>query len=201
MSSSLGMGGVVEEGRATVLPKRLWLSREEPEDRVDTRLTGRSPSASSNSMYPWPQQSGLKSMLPWTWSLVDRVEDNWGDSGRGKRNTERRKAVLLSILVQQKKHFPQVMSLLHLQFFTEGRWRPTIKYTEYIKHLHVQISHLQLFFCYSSLPSVLQDPNGCDTSVILLYFIDVMLVSDSQGKLHVSKKYLGLNVISKQIQS
>lgn len=82
ISSSLCMGGVVEEGRVAVLPKRLWPSRDESEDRVDTRLTGRSPSLSSSSKHRWLQHSGPKSMLACSCSLVERDEDNWGDSGK-----------------------------------------------------------------------------------------------------------------------
>lgn len=85
MSSSLCTGGVVEEGRAAVLPKRLWLSRDDPEDRVDTRLTGRSPSPSDSSTHS-RLSSGPESLFARWCSPVERGEVNWGYSRTGKRD-------------------------------------------------------------------------------------------------------------------
>lgn len=111
-SSSLCTGGVVEEGRVAVLPKRLRPSRDESEDRVDTRLTGRSPSLSSSSTHRWLQQSGPESTLACSCSLVERDEDNWGDSARCGKNTDRR---LLSGIteIKQKKYLNLTWSKRH----------------------------------------------------------------------------------------
>lgn len=109
MSSSLCMGGVVEEGRAMVLPKRLRLSRDEPEDRVDTRLTGRSPSPSTGSKHGRLQHSGPESSFARSCLLLERGEDNWGDSerGRGKNNnTEGRSQEIVSNIFKSCKVNP-----------------------------------------------------------------------------------------------
>ena len=87
-SSSLGPGGgeMVEEEeeddeedkeggwRVAVLPKRLWPSRDEPDDRVDTRLTGLRPGPSRGS----PQRRGrahgrASTQVGWC-SLAERGE-------------------------------------------------------------------------------------------------------------------------------
>lgn len=59
-----------------MLPKRLRLSRDEPDDRVDTRLTGRSLSPSIGSVHGRPQHSGPESSCARSGLLLERGDDN-----------------------------------------------------------------------------------------------------------------------------
>lgn len=105
MSSSLCGGGVVEEGRAVVLPKRLRLSRDEPEDRVDTRLTGRSLSPSTGSPHGRLQHSGPESSCAWSCLLLESGGDDCGDSGRWdeKKKKKNNHREFVTMLLDQRK--------------------------------------------------------------------------------------------------